>query len=181
MRFLHKSRFFGIDDYCPLVVLQFIWERKLDRFPMGIKEQQKAIIANFLALGARAGNEIAIEEQGDRFSIGNIPFFLGHPAAIRVIPVNIGHPPNGLSLKPFAATKYRMLPPEVDEFTAEIDKVFGSTRQIPVKPGHLAILTIPIVVALLRPSQFIATEQHRDSLRQHQRGEKVAALAFSQP
>ena len=46
----------------------------------------------------------------------------------------------------------------------------------PVHPGDLVVLAVGVVVASLGAPDLVAGQQHRDALRQQQRGEEVALL-----
>src|SRR5581483_2970800 len=47
----------------------------------------------------------------------------------------------------------------------------------PVEPRQPVVLAVRVVVALLRAPDLVAAEQHRDALREEERGEEVALLA----
>src|SRR5690349_14802641 len=72
--------------------------------------------------------------------------------------------------------------------TAEIYKIADETAEIlvfgpdmlPIKPRDIVVLAISIVVAALRPADFVSSEQHRNTERQQQGGEQVALLAVAQ-
>ena len=55
-----------------------------------------------------------------------------------------------------------------------------SSARRPVVPGHLVVLAVAVVVAVLRAPDLVAAEQHRHALRQQQRREEVALLARAQ-
>ena len=54
------------------------------------------------------------------------------------------------------------------------------SRQVPVQPTDLVVLTPSIVVAELRPQEFVASQKHRHALRNQQSRDQVASLATAQ-
>ena len=50
----------------------------------------------------------------------------------------------------------------------------------PIEPADLIVLAIGVIIAVLGPAEFIAAEQHRHTLRNKERGEKITALSFAQ-
>ena len=53
------------------------------------------------------------------------------------------------------------------------------SESFPVYPGDLAVLTIAVIIALLRPAKLIACQQHRRAVREEERGEEVALLPLA--
>src|SRR5271163_3007937 len=66
--------------------------------------------------------------------------------------------------------------PQGGELLRELYEGLTLVLQIPIQPRDLIVLTIGIVVAPLRAAEFVASENHRRSLRQQQRGHHVAYL-----
>src|SRR5512145_1417443 len=73
-----------------------------------------------------------------------------------------------------------MLVKQADQKASKLEQLSAWPVDVPVDPGNFVILAIRVVVALLGAADFVAREQHRDSLRQDQGGEKVALLARTQ-
>ena len=48
--------------------------------------------------------------------------------------------------------------------------------RFPIHPGKFVVLTIRVVVAELSPADLVAPEQHRNTLRQHERRQQISAL-----
>ena len=53
-------------------------------------------------------------------------------------------------------------------------------RDVPVHPVHVVIVTVRVVVTPLGVTVLVAHVNHRDALRDEERGEKVAHLAVSE-
>src|SRR5690606_2491744 len=132
---------------------------------MGIKDQVKAVINNFLALLALRPDTLAIEKYTERTGKIMLPAFIGHLAAIRQEPGDILHayPFNRLSGKPFPAAEGRMCPTEGDELRGKLHQ--RPIDLIPMKPRELVILTIGVIVALLRSPGLITGQEHGYTLR----------------
>src|SRR5580692_5411178 len=71
-----------------------------------------------------------------------------------------------------------MLFAKLDRGARELEQVLIGL--IPANPGDLTILAVGIVVAVLRAADLVATEHHRNALREHQRRDEVALLARAQ-
>src|SRR5499433_2471946 len=54
-------------------------------------------------------------------------------------------------------------------------------EQRPIVPVEFVVLAIGIVVAVLRPADFIAHKEHGQTKREHQHGEEILYLAVPQP
>ena len=52
--------------------------------------------------------------------------------------------------------------------------------QLPAQPGQVVVLAISVVVPFLGVAQFVAGQDHRHPLREHERGDEVAFLLFPQ-
>ena len=55
-----------------------------------------------------------------------------------------------------------------------------SSSSLPVEPADLVVLTIGVVVAFLRASEFVARANHRGALREQEGREKVSHLSLAQ-
>ena len=51
---------------------------------------------------------------------------------------------------------------------------------LPGKPAQFIVLAIDVVVAPLRPGEFVAAREHRNALRKEQGGKKISHLAATQ-
>lgn len=65
-----------------------------------------------------------------------------------------------------------------DQFGSELNERLLILVEIPVEPANVVVLTICIVVAALGAAQFIASADHRHSLREQQRGQQIPFFAF---
>ena len=78
------------------------------------------------------------------------------------------------ALEPPPAAEHRMAMPEPDQAARELEQRLVGVR--PVVPRNLVVLAVCVVVALLRPADFVAADEHRHTLRQKQRGQEVPRL-----
>src|SRR5690606_38282772 len=101
-----------------------------------------------------------------------------HLRAVRVEPYDVAHvvAPDRAILKEVAAAENTVAQTQTDELAREREQLLILLVQRPVVPGELVILTVGIVVALLGTAGFIAREQHRHALREHERRQEVADL-----
>src|SRR5215218_7598008 len=67
-----------------------------------------------------------------------------------------------------------------DQQTCKSVNVGMSRQKIPIKPADRVVMTIGIVVAALRPANFISHEDHRHPQRKQRDREKVLHLPVSQ-
>ncbi len=71
-----------------------------------------------------------------------------------------------------------MLAPQRDQAAGEVEQFLVDVA--PVVPGDLVVLAVGVVVAALGTPGLIAAEQHRDTLREQQRGQEIALLPAAQ-
>src|SRR5205823_11915295 len=76
---------------------------------------------------------------------------------------------------PAAAVEDAVRAAQVDEHAGEEEQRLVDV--LPVVPGELVVLAVGIVVALLGAADLVAAVDHRDALREEQRGEEVPLLA----
>src|SRR5436190_16100789 len=69
---------------------------------------------------------------------------------------------------------------ELYQFSGELKKLILLFVILPVKPTHLVVLTISVVVAILCPTPLIPAAEHRHALGKKECREKVAALSLAQ-
>ena len=76
-----------------------------------------------------------------------------------------------------ATPQYGVFAPQRQQSRNEIDHQLAIWRfgQLPIRPGNFVILTIGVVIALLRPSEFIACEKHWRPVREENRCQHRAA------
>ena len=74
-----------------------------------------------------------------------------------------------------------MITPELNHFFGELEQPFLLlVTFLPIQPTDLVVLTIGIVVAVLRPAEFISSAKHRHTLGDKQGGKKIASLSLAQ-
>src|SRR5208282_6716352 len=74
-----------------------------------------------------------------------------------------------------------MVFPESDQFSRELKEALTVVVPIPVKPVELVVLAIGIVVAMLRPAEFVSAQNHRHALRKKHSAHQVATLTPAKP
>src|SRR5262249_50299814 len=77
-----------------------------------------------------------------------------------------------------AASQNWVLPPQGNQPGYKIEQ-FG-VATIPLQPGDSVILAVRIVIACLRPAEFISCQQHGNALRKKEGCEKITLLPVSQ-
>src|SRR5262245_11742921 len=75
------------------------------------------------------------------------------------------------------ATQDRLLAPDTDQQTHEIQKFLVRRERLPVVPTQVVVLTIRVVVAALSTTDLIPTQEHRRALREEERGEEISPLS----
>src|SRR5512139_466159 len=106
-----------------------------------------------------------------------LPVLVHHLLAIGPEPRDVGHAgaAQGPSLEPSAPPECGVSGLQRDQPPRVLEEV--AIDVLPVEPGNLVVLAIGVVVALLRTSELVATEQHGNALREKEGGEDVALLA----
>src|SRR4029079_12966957 len=101
---------------------------------------------------------------------------LGHARAARSKPPDIADlgAMDRPALEPAAAPEHRMPVAETNQAPCEMKQMLVDV--FPVVPRNLVVLAVRVVVAALRPADFIPAQQHRHPLREHQRRQEVAGL-----
>src|SRR5258708_10103056 len=131
-----------------------------------------------LAGGATVGSGAAVEEEADRGRGPRVPVVVSHLLAVGLAPAEIHRTPDGAALEPAAPPQHGMLAPQRDEAAGEVEQIVVDA--VPVVPGDLDGLAVGVVVTALGAAGLVPAEQHRDSLREQQRGEQVALLPVPQ-
>ena len=92
------------------------------------------------------------------------PVFVAHFVSVVQKPRDIlqTNPFYGLALKPSPSAKRRMALPQMDEFARKVQQLVICF--FPVHPRSFVVLALGIVVSLLGPAQFIAGNEHRNTL-----------------
>src|SRR5207248_4834733 len=98
---------------------------------------------------------------------------LGHFVATGIEPHHVFDlaSANAPALEEFGTPKNRMLVPELNQPPDKLGEcLLLLVSFLPIKPADLVVLAIGVVVAVLGPAEFVATEQHRHALRNKKRG-----------
>lgn len=72
-----------------------------------------------------------------------------------------------------------MLLPYRDELLEEVERLRVVRHVVPVEPRNLVVLAVGVVVPSLRPSYLVPCDEHRRSLRNHQRREEILYLPLA--
>ena len=129
-----------------------------------------------------AGPELVqVTVQPDRDAVGAIvPLVGGHLRPGAGEPRDVGQDvavDGGAGEEP-AALEDTVALTQLDEAAAELEQVL--VRTLPVHPRDLVVLRVPVVVAVLGPTELVARDDHRYALRHQQRREQVASLTRTQ-
>ena len=69
---------------------------------------------------------------------------------------------------------------ERHETRRELQQIPSRVVEIPIEPTDLVVLTVRVIITALGASDFVATAQHRNALRDEHRRDEVPALPFAQ-
>src|SRR5690242_20161941 len=157
-------------------------ERKLDRLMVRVDQQEKGVIENRIAEMVFLFDAVSCQSYAEATDIPLFPILFGHLLAVRTEPGEVldVRAVYTAALKELPASKDRMSRPEHDQSAGEGEKRLLSIREVPIEPADIIVLTVGVVISLLRTADFVASADHRDALRQQQRGEHVAFLAGPQ-
>ncbi len=105
-------------------------------------------------------NRIAGQAQSETARLAVVKILTGHFFAVGTKPGQIFYCRSAdlTALKKFAPPQYRVFMKYRDHPTGEFKQGFTARIEIPVHPGDLVVLAITIIVALLRPAEFVAGE-----------------------
>src|SRR6266704_120587 len=79
----------------------------------------------------------------------------------------------GFPSKKVLAAQISMMLSECNYQLEEPEQVSVLLDQLPIEPTDLVILTIRIVIASLGASYFISSQDHGDTLREHENSQKI--------
>src|SRR6202011_5162608 len=107
-----------------------------------------------------------------------MPFLVGHLSSARSKPGDVlySHSLDGTAVEEIVTAKARMLAADRDCPAGKSEQVASRGRHLPVDPTEFVVLAVRIIVAVLGAAELVTSEMHRDALRQHQSGDKVALL-----
>src|ERR671914_736992 len=75
--------------------------------------------------------------------------------------------------------QHGLVPADANETPRELQELALRRREVPIRPGDLVVLTVGVVVAALRPSDFVSSADHGDALGQQQRSHQVSLLPLA--
>src|SRR5262245_62003299 len=139
-------------------------------FIVGIEQHVKAVVDDPFAANIRTVNAFPIEKNSESFGKSLAPLFFSHLQSVRRKPADIRDfcTVNGTALKPLAPSEDGVLLAQLNQPVREFQQFL--IRRFPVKPRDFIVLTIGVIVTPLGAADLISAEQHRDALRQKQRG-----------
>ena len=145
-----------------------------------VEQQDEVLVRDLLAASIAPEDAVAVEEHADRAAEAGVPVARAHRGAVGSQPDDVGQ---GSTLVAFhrpaveeaAAAEGGMVGPQPGQRRGELDERL--VDRVPVHPAQFVVLRVGVVVALLRAAELVAVQQHRNALREHQRGDEVALLA----
>src|SRR6266850_1708275 len=170
----------GVQNSAPTLSPSFRGERKLHRLPMSIEDYIEGVIEDAPSGCVEAWNFVTAYEHAQRLRERYAPVLVGHLFSIGAEPREIANiiAANRSSLKPSSPPEQWVLLVELDDLAGEFELL--GIYIVPVQPRNLIVLAIGVVVAPLRPPEFVATEKHWDAQRQEKRRDKIALLTDPQ-
>src|SRR5262245_52012569 len=170
-----------VENQLPLEML-LAGKHKRDWFVMGVKQQEKCVVADWFTFKTKNIDCIATEKHADTANEWRSPFFVAHLAAARIEPHHIANlgAAYPAALKKFRPAKDGMRVAKRKQLSRKLQKPILLFAARPIEPADLVILAISIVVAVLRSSPLISATQHRNPLGKKKCGQKIPALPLAQ-
>src|SRR6266567_8882745 len=125
-----------------------------------------------------ARDPFSVQKDPQRALVSGYPVLVGHHLSARFEPTNIHSAANRTPLEPATPAKHGVLASQPDQPARGLQQL--PVDLIPIDPRQLVVLAESIVVALLRPAELVAHEQHRHALREEECGQTVALLLRAQ-
>src|SRR5262249_5701885 len=165
-----RHRLIRIQHYAPLFAPISLRQDKRQGLIVGIEQHVKAVVDDPFAANIRTVNAFPIEKNSESFGKSLAPLFFSHLQSVGRKPADIRDfcAVNGTALKPLAPSEDGVLLAQLNQPVREFQQFL--IRRFPVKPRDFIVLTIGVIVTPLGAADLISSEQHRDSLRQKQRG-----------
>ena len=148
----------------------------LDRLIGGIEDHEKAVVDDAFTIGVGRRNCFAVQKNCDRTGESGVPIVVGHLLAVGTKPRQIFDAADRTPLEPAASSEHRMTVTECHDALTPFREI--GVDLFPVEPRDLVVLAVGVVVATLSATEFVATEQHRNALREQQRRHQVATLTY---
>src|SRR5689334_1045812 len=75
--------------------------------------------------------------------------------------------------------KCRLFAANRDQPANKVEQILLAIVELPVQPGYFVVLAVSVVVAALRVTDFVAGQQHGNTLREKQSREKSSLFLFA--
>src|SRR6185437_2542759 len=142
-----------------------------------IQGDEERLVANRFADAIHIVERLSVQLQADAAHPSGVPFLRRHLQTVRTKPRDIFLAAaihlalslawiDGAVLEEFAAMKVGMAPARLDELAREAEQSLGILIKVPPIPTGWVVLRIGVVVARLRPADFVAAADHWNALRE---------------
>src|SRR4029453_6624937 len=149
---------------------------------MGVQQNCEGIADNRFTLLAGFGDLISWKNHTNASKARSIPIQVRHLSPVGIKPVQVFdfRSVDRTALKKMSPPENRLGFSQAHHLACEVEQpaLFGG--KIPIEPREGRILATRIVVATLRLTKLIASEQHRYALGEEQSSEKIALLLRAQ-
>src|SRR5690606_26514509 len=137
--------------------------------------EEERVVLHPLAARAGAPDAVAAEEEAEGAEPVLLPVPGRHLAPVGVPPQRVLDPRRvGLAGEEVAAAERGVRPAERDGLADEAEERPLALVEAPVVPIDLVVLGVGVVVALLRPAELVAAEEHGDALREEEGADEGA-------
>src|SRR5207245_2503137 len=111
-----------------------------------------------------------------------IPLLVGHILAVGPHPADILYVRalDAAPLEELATAQYRVVFPQADQATGEVEQGCVLFAPVPLIPAYLVILAVGVVVAELGAAALVAAEDHRYALAEQEGRQEIALLLLPQ-
>ena len=146
---------------------------------MGVEEHEQVVAddAGSLVVQLAAMSE---QQHAQGLDVAGVPVFDTHLLAVAVEPVDVIESIGAAALEEVAAGEGGLLGTDGDEALGELQQAAGLFSIGPVDPREVVVLRIAVVVSLGGVPNFVASEQHGDTLGNQQGGQQVAHLSAAE-
>src|SRR5688572_7447773 len=135
---------------------------------MSVDQQQESVVKNGIPEMVFFLDTISCKPHAEAADISKLPVLFRHLLSVRAKPGQIFDvgAVNAAALEKLPATEHRVSGSQHDQVAGERKQGLLLTGDVPIKPTDVIVLTIGVIVALLRPSNFVAAADHGHALRQ---------------
>ncbi|CDK01815.1 hypothetical protein MIC448_90005 [Microbacterium sp. C448] len=169
----------GVDDHVPGRRCVGVGQVELHVLLAGVEENDEVLVDDRLTPAIALADAVAVEEHADAAAESRIPVLGLHLGAVGAQPDDVGKPlvlcpPDRPAVEEPAPAEGGVLGAQTHERRGELDqRMVGG---VPVHPGQLVVLGVPVVVAQLRAAELVAVQKHGHALREHERRDEVPLL-----